>query len=126
MREIKILRFIALIATILAILLPLPVLAAESGETAINGADTVWVLISAALVMLMTPAVGLFYGGMVRKKMSFRLSRKASLFLHLSASSGYYGDTVLHLARTPEDTVLSAVSYTHLRAHETRHDLVCR
>lgn len=68
MREIKILRFIALIATILAILLPLPVLAAESGETAINGADTVWVLISAALVMLMTPAVGLFYGGMVRKK----------------------------------------------------------
>ncbi|MBZ0176116.1 MAG: hypothetical protein OIN84_15465 [Candidatus Methanoperedens sp.] len=33
-----------------------------------NGADTVWVLISAALVMLMTPAVGLFYGGMVRKK----------------------------------------------------------
>ncbi|MCZ7401535.1 MAG: ammonium transporter [Candidatus Methanoperedens sp.] len=34
----------------------------------INGADTVWVLISAALVMLMTPAVGLFYGGMVRKK----------------------------------------------------------
>lgn len=68
MREIKILRFIALIATILAIMLPLPVLAAESGETAINGADTVWVLISAALVMLMTPAVGLFYGGMVRKK----------------------------------------------------------
>ncbi|WP_110514466.1 ammonium transporter [Herpetosiphon llansteffanensis] len=34
----------------------------------INGADTVWVLLSAALVMLMTPALGLFYGGMVRKK----------------------------------------------------------
>src|SRR5450756_2120878 len=26
----------------------------------------------------------------------------------------------------PGDAVLKAVSYTHLRAHETRHDLVCR
>jgi Amt family ammonium transporter len=35
---------------------------------AINGADTAWVLISAALVMLMTPGLGLFYGGLVREK----------------------------------------------------------
>ncbi len=35
---------------------------------AINGADIAWVLISAALVMLMTPALGLFYGGLVRQK----------------------------------------------------------
>ena len=34
----------------------------------ISAADTVWVLISAAMVMLMTPAVGFFYGGLVRKK----------------------------------------------------------
>lgn len=34
----------------------------------INAGDTAWVLISAALVILMTPAVGFFYGGMVRKK----------------------------------------------------------
>jgi ammonium transporter, Amt family len=34
----------------------------------INSGDTAWVLISAALVILMTPAVGFFYGGMVRKK----------------------------------------------------------
>jgi len=34
----------------------------------INPADTAWVLLSAALVMLMTPAVGFFYGGLVRKK----------------------------------------------------------
>jgi Amt family ammonium transporter len=33
-----------------------------------NSGDTAWVLISAALVMLMTPALGFFYGGMVRKK----------------------------------------------------------
>jgi Amt family ammonium transporter len=30
--------------------------------------DTAWILVSAALVMLMTPGVGFFYGGMVRKK----------------------------------------------------------
>ena len=34
----------------------------------INQADTVWILISAALVMLMTPGLALFYGGMVRRK----------------------------------------------------------
>jgi Amt family ammonium transporter len=34
----------------------------------ISGADTAWLMISAALVMLMTPALGLFYGGMVRQK----------------------------------------------------------
>jgi ammonium transporter, Amt family len=33
-----------------------------------NTGDTAWLLMSAALVMLMTPALGLFYGGMVRKK----------------------------------------------------------
>ncbi len=34
----------------------------------IDTGDTAWVLASTALVMLMIPAVGLFYGGMVRKK----------------------------------------------------------
>jgi Amt family ammonium transporter len=34
----------------------------------INAADTAWLLISSALVMLMTPGVALFYGGMVRRK----------------------------------------------------------
>jgi Amt family ammonium transporter len=34
----------------------------------INSGDTAWVLVSAALVLLMTPALGFFYGGMVRRK----------------------------------------------------------
>ncbi len=33
-----------------------------------NGADTVWLLISTALVLLMTPALAFFYGGLVRSK----------------------------------------------------------
>ncbi len=35
---------------------------------AINAGDTAWVLASTALVMLMTPGVGFFYGGLVRRK----------------------------------------------------------
>jgi len=34
----------------------------------VNSGDTTWVLISTALVILMTPALAFFYGGMVRKK----------------------------------------------------------
>jgi Amt family ammonium transporter len=34
----------------------------------VNSGDTAWVLASSALVMLMTPGLALFYGGMVRRK----------------------------------------------------------
>jgi Amt family ammonium transporter len=34
----------------------------------ISGGDTAWVLICAGLVMMMAPAVGFFYGGLVRRK----------------------------------------------------------
>ncbi|HEY0396168.1 MAG TPA: ammonium transporter [Candidatus Elarobacter sp.] len=34
----------------------------------ISAGDTAWVLASAALVMLMTPGLGFFYGGLVRRK----------------------------------------------------------
>ena len=34
----------------------------------LNGGDTAWVLASASLVLLMTPALAFFYGGMVRAK----------------------------------------------------------
>ena len=34
----------------------------------IDTGDTAWMLVSTALVMLMTPGLALFYGGMVRRK----------------------------------------------------------
>src|SRR3954466_3660730 len=40
----------------------------DSAASAINTGDTAWLLTSAALVMLMTPALGFFYGGLVRRK----------------------------------------------------------
>ncbi len=33
-----------------------------------SAGDTAWVLVSAALVLFMTPGLALFYGGMVRAK----------------------------------------------------------
>jgi Amt family ammonium transporter len=39
-----------------------------AAKSAISSGDTTWVLLSAALVMLMTPALGFFYGGLVRHK----------------------------------------------------------
>ena len=34
----------------------------------INAGDTAWMLVATALVLLMTPALGLFYSGLVRGK----------------------------------------------------------
>ena len=34
----------------------------------INAGDTAWILVCCSLVLLMTPALALFYGGMVRRK----------------------------------------------------------
>ena len=39
-----------------------------AATSAINPGDTAWVLTSTALVMLMTPGLALFYGGLVRRK----------------------------------------------------------
>jgi ammonium transporter, Amt family len=41
---------------------------AEAAPLKIDTGDTTWVLASTALVMLMTPGLALFYGGMVRRK----------------------------------------------------------
>jgi Amt family ammonium transporter len=52
--------------TLSLLLFPITVYAQE--VTSIDSGDTAWLLISTALVMLMTPGVALFYGGMVRRK----------------------------------------------------------
>ena len=45
-----------------------PTAFAADPASAIDTGDTAWVLISAALVFIMTPGLGFFYGGMVRNK----------------------------------------------------------
>lgn len=46
-----------------------PVLAAESGAARVDSGDTAWLLVSTALVMMMTaPGLALFYGGLVSQR----------------------------------------------------------
>lgn len=49
----------------------------------INAGDTAWMLASAALVMLMTPAVGFFYGGMVSSKNVVSVLKQSVVILSL-------------------------------------------
>jgi Amt family ammonium transporter len=51
----------------LGVLLP-TALYAQDAQPQLNGADTAWMLTSTALVLLMTPALAFFYGGLVRSK----------------------------------------------------------
>jgi ammonium transporter, Amt family len=70
----------------------------------INPADVAWILCSSSLVMLMTPSVGLFYGGMVRRKnllSTIMLSFSALIIVTLQwVSFGYslaFGPDVAHV-----------------------------
>lgn len=40
----------------------------SAGNPQIDSGDTAWLIVATAMVMLMIPGVGFFYGGMVRKK----------------------------------------------------------
>ena len=67
----------------------------------VNTGDTAWILTSAALVLLMTPGLALFYGGMVRAKsvlnmmmMSFGALALISVIWVLWGYSESFGDDV--------------------------------
>jgi Amt family ammonium transporter len=57
---------LVLLILLLAAFIPGRVFAADGGT--IDSGDTAWMLVSAALVLLMTPGLAFFYGGLVRRK----------------------------------------------------------
>ncbi|MBI2327724.1 ammonium transporter [Candidatus Curtissbacteria bacterium] len=57
--------------------------AGDFDPTTISSGDTAWVLAAAALVMIMTPAVGFFYGGMVRAKNVVSVIKQSLVILAL-------------------------------------------
>lgn len=62
---------------------------------ALNGADIAWVLSATALVMLMTPALGFFYGGLVRKKnLSTTIIQTVTIFSVVSLVWALWGYTL--------------------------------
>ncbi len=75
-----------------------------------NTGDTAWVLISAALVLIMTPGVAFFYGGMVRAKsvlnmmmMSFGAMATISVAWVLWGYGETFGESVGGLVGNPLD-----------------------
>lgn len=57
--------------------------AGEFDPGVINSGDTAWMLVSSALVMLMVPAVGFFYAGMVRSKNVISVLKHSMVILSL-------------------------------------------
>src|SRR6188474_3466648 len=66
----QILPFVLLVAVALVAMFVKPVADFVPGEKdpQYNSADIAWVLVSTALVFLMTPGLAFFYGGMVNRK----------------------------------------------------------
>jgi len=62
-----------------------PAAAPKNVDPVLNTGDTAWMLVSAALVLLMTPGLALFYGGMVRSK------NVLSTFMHSFVALGIVG-----------------------------------
>jgi len=68
MHKGSVLRTAILLSVFLLGLLGLAFAEEAASPPAINSGDTAWMLISTALVMVMTPGLAFFYGGMVRRK----------------------------------------------------------
>src|SRR5713226_6991326 len=85
----------------------------KGGGAFMNAADTAWMMVSTALVLLMTPALGFFYGGLVRSKNALNtlMMSIASLgFVGIAwALAGY------SLAFAPGIPVIGGLSHIALR-----------
>ncbi|MFP4466912.1 MAG: ammonium transporter [Candidatus Goldiibacteriota bacterium] len=57
-----------ILSSIMFLLVFSSALFAEGGVPEIDTGDTAWMIVASALVLLMTPGLALFYGGMVRRK----------------------------------------------------------
>jgi ammonium transporter, Amt family len=75
MDERRFFRVVAAVLLSLAVFVPLAAMAQEAVSASpavpsakIDAGDTAWMLVSTALVLLMTPGLAMFYGGMVRRK----------------------------------------------------------
>src|SRR6187455_2585962 len=77
-----------------------------------NQADTAWMLISTALVLLMTPALAFFYGGLVRSKNA--LNTMMMSFISLGFVGVLWAVVGYSLALTPGNNWLGDMSLAFL------------
>lgn len=77
---------VLLVLGVLIGLLSISFAGASAGKfdpSTINTGDTAWMLVSSALVMIMTPGVGFFYAGMVRSKNVVSVLKQSMMILSL-------------------------------------------
>jgi Amt family ammonium transporter len=105
---------------ILAVVFPASLAGAEEAAK-INYADTAWIMVSSALVMLMLPGLALFYGGMVRRKNV--LGTLMHSFVPLGVITvqwvfiGYslsFGEDIGHFVGNLDKAFLMGISHTDL------------
>src|SRR5215468_3989544 len=77
-----------------------------------NSADTAWMLISTALVLLMTPALAFFYGGLVRSKNA--LNTMMMSFISLGFVAVLWALIGYSLALSPGSNFLGDLSFAFL------------
>jgi ammonium transporter, Amt family len=78
-----------------------------------NGADTAWMLISTALVLLMTPALAFFYGGLVRSKNA--LNTMMMSFISLGFIGVLWATIGYSLAFAPGSDYLGGLQWVFLK-----------
>jgi ammonium transporter, Amt family len=78
-----------------------------------NGADTAWMLISTALVLLMTPALAFFYGGLVRSKNA--LNTMMMSFISLGFIGVLWATVGYSLAFAPGSDFLGGLQWLFLK-----------
>lgn len=66
------------------VFLALPAQAQGTAEASISSGDTAWMLVATALVLLMTPALAFFYGGLVRAKNALNTMMMSFIALGIS------------------------------------------
>ena len=83
-----------------------------------NQADTAWMLISTALVLLMTPALAFFYGGLVRSKNA--LNTMMMSFISLGFVGVLWAVVGYSLAFAPGNNWIGDLSRVFLQRRRTR------
>jgi ammonium transporter, Amt family len=78
-----------------------------------NAADTAWMLVATALVLLMTPALAFFYGGLVRSKNA--LNTMMMSFVALGVVGVVWAVIGYSLAFGPGNSVVGDLSHVFLR-----------
>ena len=102
-----------MVRLLFVMLLCFPVLALASEEAKVDSGDNAWILMSSALVLMMTgPGLALFYGGLVRKKNL--LGTLMQCFFLMALITVIWGLVGYSLAFSPGNTFIGGLDYALL------------